>query len=70
VPHGHYFGLAAARLQAGSSKSRASPASRLKSLYRAVFVTNVDTGDAKQVNDGLARRPPGASQKQEARSAP
>jgi tricorn protease len=29
-------------------------ASRLKSLYRAIHVTNVDTGDTKQVTDGLA----------------
>ena len=29
-------------------------ASRLRSLYRAIFVTNVDTGDTKQVTDGLA----------------
>ncbi|MFO7694101.1 MAG: PDZ domain-containing protein [Vicinamibacterales bacterium] len=29
-------------------------ASRLRSLYRAVFVTNVDTGETKQVTDGLA----------------
>ncbi len=29
-------------------------ASRLKSLYHAVFVSNVDTGETKQVTDGLA----------------
>ena len=29
-------------------------ASRLRSLYRAIRVTNVDTGDTKQVTDGLA----------------
>ncbi len=29
-------------------------ASRLRSLYRAIIVTNVDTGDTKQVTDGLA----------------
>ena len=29
-------------------------ASRLKSLYRAIVVTNVDTGEVKQVTDGLA----------------
>jgi tricorn protease len=29
-------------------------ASRLRSLYRAIVVTNVDTGDTKQVTDGLA----------------
>ncbi|MGE5198292.1 MAG: S41 family peptidase, partial [Rhodospirillaceae bacterium] len=29
-------------------------ASRLKSLYRAIHVTNVDTGETKQVTDGLA----------------
>jgi tricorn protease len=29
-------------------------ASRLSSLYRAIFVTNVETGDTKQVTDGLA----------------
>jgi tricorn protease len=28
-------------------------ASRLTSLYRAICVTNVDTGDTKQVNDGI-----------------
>lgn len=29
-------------------------ASRLRSLYRAIFVTNVDTGETKQVTDGMA----------------
>ena len=29
-------------------------ASRLRSLYRAIHVTNVDTGDTKQITDGLA----------------
>jgi len=29
-------------------------ASRLKSLYHAIFVSNVDTGETKQVTDGLA----------------
>jgi len=29
-------------------------ASRLASLYRAIFITNVDTGDTKQLTDGLA----------------
>ncbi len=29
-------------------------ASRLDSLYRAIFVSNVDTGETKQVTDGLA----------------
>jgi tricorn protease len=29
-------------------------ASRLNSLYRAIFVTNVETGEKKQVTDGLA----------------
>ena len=29
-------------------------ASRLKSRYRAIWVTNVDTGDTRQVTDGLA----------------
>jgi hypothetical protein len=29
-------------------------ASRLESLYRAILVTNVDTGETKQVTDGLA----------------
>ncbi|MEW5981310.1 MAG: PDZ domain-containing protein [Acidobacteriota bacterium] len=29
-------------------------ASRLRSLYRAIFVTNVETGETKQVTDGLA----------------
>jgi len=29
-------------------------ASRLKSLYHAIFVTNVDTGQTKQVTDGLS----------------
>ncbi len=29
-------------------------ASRLRSLYRAIFVSNVDTGETKQVTDGLA----------------
>ena len=28
--------------------------SRLNSLYRAIFVTNVETGETKQVTDGLA----------------
>src|SRR5262249_48577960 len=28
--------------------------SRLKSLYHAIFVSNVDTGETKQVSDGLA----------------
>src|SRR5207247_11426256 len=28
--------------------------SRLKSLYHAIFVTNVDTGETKQVTDSLA----------------
>ncbi len=29
-------------------------ASRLKSLYRAIFVSNVETGETRQVTDGLA----------------
>jgi tricorn protease len=29
-------------------------ASRLKSMYHAIFVSNVDTGESKQVTDGLA----------------
>jgi tricorn protease len=29
-------------------------ASRLTSLYRAIFVTNVETGETKQITDGLA----------------
>ena len=29
-------------------------ASRLKSLYHAIFVSNVETGESKQVTDGLA----------------
>ncbi len=29
-------------------------ASRLKSLYRAIFVSNVETGETKQVTDGMA----------------
>ena len=29
-------------------------ASRLKSLYHAIFVSNVETGETKQVTDGLA----------------
>lgn len=29
-------------------------ASRLKSLYHAIFVANVETGEAKQITDGLA----------------
>jgi tricorn protease len=29
-------------------------ASRLKSMYHAIFVSNVDTGETKQVTDGLA----------------
>ncbi len=29
-------------------------ASRLRSLYRAIFVSNVDTGETKQITDGLA----------------
>ena len=29
-------------------------ASRLKSLYHAIFISNVDTGETKQVTDGLA----------------
>ncbi len=29
-------------------------ASRLKSLYRAIFVANVETGERKQITDGLA----------------
>ena len=28
--------------------------SRLKSLYHAIFVSNVETGETKQVTDGLA----------------
>ena len=29
-------------------------ASRLRSLYHAIFVSNVETGETKQVTDGLA----------------
>lgn len=29
-------------------------ASRLKSLYHAIYISNVDTGETRQVTDGLA----------------